>query len=298
MAPLLCLAVALGLLDHALGPRGIREGRGRWAAAGALFLALGVYALPRGYLLGKVIAHLLMPAGLLWLALTMVVIWSKRAAPPLLALTTAVVWAAYTAAGCPAVGQLGIRVLESEARSIDPFETPPFDAVVVLGGGTSWVDGPRLSHAGDRVVLGAQLYLMGRTSRLVATGSSIPGWGPRRDLTKETLAVWTSLGVPPSAVLRLPEPKNTREEIAAVAELVEREGFRRVGLVTSAWHLPRAMALVREAGLQVTPLAADYRGRAGFGFWGAPTIDFIPSGEGFETVHRVGWEFLGRAVGR
>ena len=67
-----------------------------------------------------------------------------------------------------------------------------------------------------------------------------------------------------------------------------------MALVSSASHLPRALALAQQAGPGVTPLGADWRGRPrAFQFH-----ELVPQGEGFLEVQRACWEYLGRWVGR
>jgi uncharacterized SAM-binding protein YcdF (DUF218 family) len=67
-----------------------------------------------------------------------------------------------------------------------------------------------------------------------------------------------------------------------------------VALVSSASHLPRAMALAGAAGLACTPLGADWRGRR----HGFQLQMLIPQGYGFEASQRACWEYLGRWLGR
>ena len=96
------------------------------------------------------------------------------------------------------------------------------------------------------------------------------------------------------AILTLSQPRNTREEVAAYRELVERRGWQRVGLITSGFHLRRAMRLADAAGLEVVALPAESRGPPAW----EGLMSVIPSGAGFYRVHRASWEVLGAAVGR
>lgn len=275
------------------------RGRRRWGA-GAVALAAaiaGVALAPGGLALDKVIARLVLPAGFVWMLLlataaTACVRRRDRLAAGALGLAIA-----YWCAGAPASGQWLINQVERPYAGIDPLSMPPLDAAVVLGGGTREVEGrPRLDLAGDRVLLGAQLYRAGKVRRLITTGSSLPQLGEVRDLTHETTELWMSLGVPRADIIRLPEPKNTKQEIAAVKRLVETStSIRTLGLVTSAWHLKRALRLAERAGLDAVPLPADVRTEPEVG---ANLQDFIPDGSGFDRVHRATWELLGRAVGR
>ena len=67
-----------------------------------------------------------------------------------------------------------------------------------------------------------------------------------------------------------------------------------MALVSSASHLPRAMALASRAGLAFTPLGADRLGRA----HAFQLHLLIPQGEGFDITQRACWEYLGRWLGR
>ena len=281
----------------AVGLRLRRSGRWWGLAVAGTALLLAALLVPDGLALDKILARLVLPAGLAWLALSasawMAVIRGQDRKAGLRLAAALLVWLA----GAPVVGDLLIDVIEAPFRDIEPLEGPRLDAVVVLGGGTSNVEGrPRLDMAGDRVLLGAQLYRVGRARRLVTTGSSLPALGPPRDLTEETAAIWQSLGVPEEAIIRLPDPKNTRQELEAVkAWVTTSTAVRSVGLVTSAWHLGRALAQAERVGLEVQPLPADVRGK---GVSGLNLQDYIPAGPGFDAVHRASWELLGRAVGR
>jgi uncharacterized SAM-binding protein YcdF (DUF218 family) len=187
--------------------------------------------------------------------------------------------------------------LEAEVPLVDPASAGPFDAVCVLGGGTEEDSAgrPELGHSGDRVLLAARLWHAGRTPLLVASGWGRDSRRGPRDAGVETRALWRSLGIPDSAILAVEEPCwITRDEITAYRKLQERHGWRRLGLVSTASHLPRALALARKAGLVVTPLGSDWRGRPK----AFQLQNLVPQGDGFLDVQRACWEFLGRWVGR
>jgi len=270
----------------------------RWALAFSVAAAgATVWLAPGGLALDKVIARLVLPAGLVWLFALSGAWWALVRKRHRAAATWALFGTLYWFAGAPVVGQWLIRRVEAPYAEIDPLGLPPLDAAVVLGGGTRDVGGrPRLHLAGDRVLLGAQLYREGKVRTLITTGSSIPELGPPRDLTEETARLWSSLGIPSDAIVRLPQPKNTKQEIDVVEAFVETSTtIETLGLVTSAWHLPRALALCEREGLEVVPLPADVRSDDDSG---DALEAYIPDGPGFHAVHRAGWELLGRAVGR
>jgi len=87
---------------------------------------------------------------------------------------------------------------------------------------------------------------------------------------------------------------NTRDEIRAYARLQAWYGWKRMALVSSAAHLPRAMALASRAGLAFTPLGADRLGRVH-----TFQLHFlVPQGSAFMISQLACWEYLGRWLGR
>ena len=77
----------------------------------------------------------------------------------------------------------------------------------------------------------------------------IRGVGPTREEAFAQAAL--ALGVPPEAVDWEAASRNTHENALAIAERVEREPFV---LVTSAFHMPRAVEIFRKLG--TTPIPA------------------------------------------
>ncbi|MCU0792951.1 MAG: YdcF family protein [Opitutaceae bacterium] len=95
---------------------------------------------------------------------------------------------------------------------------------------------------------------------LVVCGPRIAGQreGARAPSHARVLAdAAVELGFPRERIVEVDTPRDTAEEVAALALLA---GADRVALVTSAWHLPRAMRLAEGAGLNALPCPADYLG--------------------------------------
>lgn len=243
----------------------------------------------------KLLARLLMPAGMLWLFLLAATLYFIRLGSWAAAGVVFAVTIFYSLAGNAWVGAWLIHKLEEQSPPFDWKELAELDAVCVLGAGTEiGPNGPQLSSAGDRVFVAARLYLQHKTGKLVCSGSSIPGIDQERDLAAETATLWRALSIPERDIIQLPQPTITKQEIAAYQELINTNGWNRVGLVTSAWHMPRAMRLAKAAGLDLVPLPADYRGDM-------PPLTLYwltPCSEGFSRVQTACWEMLGTAVGR
>ncbi len=126
------------------------------------------------------------------------------------------------------------------------------------------------------------------------TGSSIEGTDQPRDLARESVDLMRSLGIPDRALVPLKLPLNTSQEIPACRDLARDQGWKRVGLITSAWHMPRALRLSAAAGFAVVPLRSDHRG-----LMPPPSLLWlIPHERGFLRVQLACWELLGMAVGR
>ena len=269
----------------------------RWALAilsaigvGGLLWALGD---PVGQ---KVLGRLAMPLGLLWLGLLAATAWalSQRSWGRGTLLLGA--WLLLSAAGNGSLGNYLMARLERDHPPPDLGLAGPFEAVFVCGGGTSIrPDGqPQLGSSGDRLLVAATLWKAGRTPLLVSSGSSIPGLGPARDLTAETRAIWRIWGIPEAAVLTLPAPLNTSQEIAAYRALATANGWRRTAVVSSAWHLPRIANLCSAADFHPALIGADYQADAASWSW----TSVVPSVGGMIGVHVALWELVGRAVGR
>lgn len=136
-------------------------------------------------------------------------------------------------------------------------------AVVVLGGGHGDTPGfaaiNKLStSAQGRLVEAIRLLraLPGDVT-LVVSGRGRPGFPSHAAILAQAAI---SLGVDPARIVRLDTPRDTEEE---AAQLRQRLGPERFALVTSAWHLRRATALMRGAGLNPVPCPADYAARPG-----------------------------------
>ncbi len=55
---------------------------------------------------------------------------------------------------------------------------------------------------------------------------------------------------------------NTRDEAVKMVDLAKARGWKKIILVTSAWHLRRATPLFKKTGLEVIPVGCDFQGTA------------------------------------
>jgi len=258
--------------------------------------AASILTAPNVSIIEKLLTAVVVPAGALWAATYMLTWWLYLRGRHRQAALTLAAWCVLTLAGNVWVGQTMLAWLE------DGYAPPPaearFDAVLVLGGGseiTPWGT-PQLGSAGDRLRVGAEQFTSGRTSILVSSGSSIADLTRHevRNLASETAALWQQMGVPVDAIVQVPGPINTSEEIAALGALVRERGWRSVGLVSSGSHLRRAMRLAEANGLRATPIPADIRGE----LQPASIVGLVPAGAGFHSVQVACKELAAGLVGR
>jgi uncharacterized SAM-binding protein YcdF (DUF218 family) len=172
--------------------------------------------------------------------------------------------ALYIAGGCivglaslGVVSNLLIAPLESTYSPLS--EDAPLQgiaAVVVLGCSYEPRDGIPVTAALDpdgvvRLVEGARLLRHFQAQRLVLSGD--PADRPTSATGYTRLA--RDLGVPEAVIVPLPGSLDTREEAIHVARLMGATPFL---LVTSAYHMPRAMKLMQRAGAHPVPAPTGY----------------------------------------
>lgn len=235
------------------------------------------------------IKALFAPVGIIWLVL-MALAWAARRAGH-----RRLFWAhvgllmVYTGLGNAWVGGSMLAGFRSGFEQVDSHAGGKYDAVCVLGGGSSTTSHGRaqLGQGGDRVMLGARLFLTGQTEKLVCTGRPAVGRAP----AEECAEIWRDLQIPAERIVQL-GGRNTAEEIQAIAAAVQEHGWRRVGVITAAWHLSRVMELARERQLELVPLPAPLaRDTVKWRF----REHLIPSATGFFQTELALKELLGRA---
>lgn len=168
-----------------------------------------------------------------------------------------IVWIGST----PVVANWAVASLERQYPARKIAETSEADVAIVLGGVLGQPQMPRitsdLSEAADRVLHAARLYKAGKAKRIFVSGGNVPWTSavrPEAELIKELLVEW---GVAAEAIDIGAASRNTYENVLEVERMWRASGFKSALLVTSAAHMPRAMATFRRAGIPVTASTAD-----------------------------------------
>lgn len=200
-------------------------------------------------------------SGSLLALLVLVVLWMLTRRSLLLVAVVAVVAVLWLLA-TPFVSRGLQSPLESRAATGPVTALPQADVIVVLGGALSPPSSPRgdanLSAAADRLVHATRLYERGKAPLILISGGHA-GAGGRMDAESvHAAALLSDWGVPESAILTETESTTTYENAVYSKRLLERHRLDRVLLVTSALHMPRALATFRSAGIDAVPSATDF----------------------------------------
>lgn len=210
----------------------------------------------------KSLIDFLEPPGLIWLALTVKfalhvsrrrwrALWFTGAAWLLLTLTAAL-----------PVPHLLLASLEDDWPPVEVASLPACDVIVVLGGG---VEPSRLEPAGlhfkggsDRLFTAVKLAQLGKGRLLVVGGGAVESGRlneSEADGAKAWLEAWQLSAVP---VQSLGKCSDTHDEAVKVAALAKKNDWKKVALVTSAFHMTRTKAVFEKAGVCVVPVPCNY----------------------------------------
>jgi len=163
----------------------------------------------------------------------------------------------------PAVSIWMRQGLERQFPQRGASDYPVVDAIVVLGGGIQgsrkdWRVGPHLQLGADRAWFGAQLYRAGRAPWVVVSGGN-SNWSDADEFEASAMRTFvTDLAVPASAVLLETQSRNTEENALYTKRILDEHHLGKVLLVTSAVHMPRALALFRAQGIDAIPAPTDF----------------------------------------
>lgn len=268
-----------------------------------LLLAVTTFAI-LGYLGGitmleKTLTSLVMPIGLVWVGLITLTYLLLISRQKILGFFSLGCLLAITLGGNQFASNYLAYSLEAPFSQIDIAQIPTLDAVIVLGGGTSSTYNNRvqLGMAGDRVATAARLYHSGQVKKIICTGSQSFRASPE-DLhpREEAKLILTEFGIPASTVILL-EGENTSQEMNSLKSWIPEHinsPQPRIGLITSAWHLKRALRLAKSQGLEFEPIPSNFIS----GPVNPSPHRVIPSGDNLATTGRIFKEYLAAIVSR
>jgi uncharacterized SAM-binding protein YcdF (DUF218 family) len=166
----------------------------------------------------------------------------------------------------------------------------PVKFVVVLGGGHDSDRAlPVSSQLGDeslkRLVEGIRVYRANPGSKLILSGGHWLDPVPHATLLSEAAA---DLGIRATDIVLESESRDTEDEARLLAPML---GTNRFVLLTSASHLPRAMALFEKEGLKPEPAPAGHLVKASH----RGPDSYFPGSKGLRRAETAFYEYMGAA---
>ena len=158
-----------------------------------------------------------------------------------------------------------LRRLEAQHPAPKPAGLERYAGVIVLGGATesSYVwEGhaqPALNDAAERMTAALPLLQQAPQLRLLFTGGEGELFGQGMTEAERARRFYAAMGVDPQRLLLESASRTTFENAVLSAALPGVDPAQPWLLLTSAWHMPRAMAAFANAGWNVTPWPTDYR---------------------------------------
>jgi uncharacterized SAM-binding protein YcdF (DUF218 family) len=192
------------------------------------------------------------------------------------------------------LGSLLLYPLESRFPPWDPSRGAP-DGIIVLGGPIDadlsvLYDAPVVRSAPDRLFASAALARRYPNARIVFTGGSANLVSNDAREADYASAIFENLGVDKARLIMERRSRNTLENALFTKAMVEPKPGERWLLVTSAFHMPRAIGLFRKAGFPVEPYPTDWH-------VGPRPIDAVSfsttAGEGFLRTDTAVREWIG-----
>jgi len=247
--------------------------------------------------LSKILPLLIMPVGLVLLLGLLALLLSclgRRSWSIVVALSGLLL---LLISATPFVAQRLYGGLESRYPPQPLAQIPVSGCIILLGGAVGSPLPPRqdieLGEAVDRVYKAAQLFREGKGGRVFVTAGNQPWSAPgpsEASLIGELLVEW---GVPAAAIQLEGRSRNTRENALHLQPQLKAAGCGRALLVTSAAHMPRAVAAFNALGIAVYPVSTDVRVLQ---LGGYTLLDFLPDAGALAMTSDALREWIGQKV--
>ncbi len=214
------------------------------------------------FIISKIVWALLTPGSILLLIL--VLAWWLHGKRPTLSRGLLAIATLFIAALslCP-IGAWALRPLESQFPPVQ-LDQRRIDGIIVLGGAldaeaTQRLALPVLNDAAERLTAFVALAKAHPEAKLVFSGGSGDPIRPELREADQVKQFFKEQGLPPDRVIFERDSRNTYENAVYSQKLVHPQAGQNWLLVTSAWHMPRAIGCFEKLGWKITPYPVDYR---------------------------------------
>jgi uncharacterized SAM-binding protein YcdF (DUF218 family) len=157
-----------------------------------------------------------------------------------------------------------LRHLERQYPDPPPLSLDQYAGVVVLGGATEsayrWEGTlePQMNAGAERLTTVLPLLRQAPTMQVLFTGGEGEYFGSGPTEADRARRIFAQLGVDTSRILFESASRNTYENAVFSARVPGVDSHQPWILLTSAAHMPRALAVFRKQGWNVTPYAVDF----------------------------------------
>jgi uncharacterized SAM-binding protein YcdF (DUF218 family) len=201
----------------------------------------------------------------------------------------------------PVTGQWVMHALESQYEAKQAKDTATADIIVLLGGGMAGATPPirpmpELLDSADRVWFAAQLYNEQKAPTIIASGGILTWRGVSQSEASAMRLLLEQLNVPSNAIIDEDQSLTTYENALHSRPLLQSLAAKRILLVTSAAHMPRAMAVFSKQFPEdiIIPAITDIRVIA----VGEDLLDWLPQASGIAQLNEAWHEWIGLFVYR
>ncbi len=171
------------------------------------------------------------------------------------------------AGGFLPIGNYLVYPLEQRFSQVTlPDEGSDVSGIIILGGfEDGWVSegrpGLAVNEAAERLTEGVRLAKRWPNARVVFTGGVGGLFAGGSDAAGPVGQFLTDVGIAPDRIVLEGASRNTWQNAVLTRELVNPKPGERWVLVTSAFHIPRAVGVFRRAGFEIIAAPTDYRTR-------------------------------------
>jgi len=156
------------------------------------------------------------------------------------------------------------------------------DAIVILGGGNFSLTS-LTEDTLNRVLTG---YIVYKKTKLpiIVSGGSFEG---KISDANAMAYVLKEMGVEPEKIIEENKSKDTAQNAFYVSQICKTKGFKKLILVTSAYHLKRSKKLFERTGLKILPYPADSKRKNYYNIY-----SFLPKFSTFATSSKAIREYI------
>lgn len=219
--------------------------------------------------LSKVLTFLLQPSSLLWLGVVAGLAmreWSSRLRRMGLGLSIASLAGVFLAGLSPLANVLVLPLEQRFPASSPKSIASPVAGIILLGGAEDgWVSAGHgalaLNEAAERITETARLANAHPHAKVVVTGGVARLYGDDQEGSTAVTVLLREFGIAKERFVIETRSRNTHENATMTLPLIGAKPGEIWLLVTSAYHMPRAVGVFRKAGLDVVAYPVDFRMR-------------------------------------